>query len=258
MKFKKSRSSGALVHDHYQSNFVVGPDRRAELARFVNQTHKGMRHKFKPAHSSNSEDSLTWSCFDRLKCISAELRAAALASLWELTFDDPMPKDFTAGEIEIGKSFGKRGADTEVDASIESDSVLLFIEAKLYQPIKMGGGDRSHDQLAHKIRVGLREAQHLGKAFYLVVLDIAPVESLRTIKPRASLKDAETITGGGFGNKWLTAYWFSRYKGGSSVTPLKNVIADIPGADAKLMARSMGWLTWSDLFKIVLRASVAL
>jgi hypothetical protein len=234
----------------------VGPERQAVLAQFVNQPYKGMRHKFKPAHSSNSEDSLTWSCFDTLKWLSADLRATALAFLWDLTFDEPMPKDFAAGEIEIGKTFGDSTAETEVDASIESDSVLLFIEAKLYQPIKMSDRSRTHDQLAHKIRVGLREAQRRDKSFYLVVLDIAPLESLRSIKPAARLEDAETTQSSGFGKKWLTAYWFSRYKGGVSVTPLKNAIKDIPGADATRMARCMGWLTWADLFKIVLRASV--
>lgn len=61
---------------------------------------------------------------------------------------------------------------------------------------------------------------------------------------------------GGTGRK--TAYWFSRYKGvRGSVTPLRKVLKDISGADAKIVARNMGWLTWGDVYKAVLRAVIA-
>jgi len=42
-----------------------------------------------------------------------------------------------------------------------------------------------------------------------------------------------------------------------SVSPLREVLKDISGVDAKAVARNMGWLTWSDVFKAVLRAVIA-
>jgi hypothetical protein len=61
---------------------------------------------------------------------------------------------------------------------------------------------------------------------------------------------------GGFRAKWRTAYFFCRYSG-ARVTPLTKVLKDIPGADARAAAANMGWLTWSDVFKTVLRATIA-
>jgi len=57
----------------------------------------------------------------------------------------------------------------------------------------------------------------------------------------------------------MTAYWFDRYKGArrGSVTPLREVLRDIPDADPAHVADHMGWLTWGDLFKVVLRAAIA-
>jgi len=42
-----------------------------------------------------------------------------------------------------------------------------------------------------------------------------------------------------------------------SVSPLREVLKDIPGVDAKHVAGNMGWLTWADVFKAVLRAVIA-
>jgi hypothetical protein len=42
----------------------------------------------KNAYSSNSEDALTWSCFDTLTNVSQTRRALALEELWELAYGD--------------------------------------------------------------------------------------------------------------------------------------------------------------------------
>lgn len=117
---------------------------------------------------------------------------------------------------------------------------------------------KPHDQIARKLRVGLKAAQRSGKDFYFIILDIAPKEILRGLMPGVSLSAAKRKSRGGFASKWLTAYWFSRYKGArGSVSPLREVLKDISGADAKAVATNMGWLTWSDVYKAVLRAVIA-
>lgn len=257
----RSSTSGAAVYKHCKDNVVVWPGREAALAAFVNQTYGGRQHKLRHMKSSNSEDALTWSCFDTLSELKGAPRRDALKGLWTLAFDDrPAPTGFLNGEIHIGKTYGENQEQTEVDASIEGDQVLVFIEAKLYSSMSMAdlAKRKPHDQIARKLRVGLKEAQRSGKDFYFIILDIAPKEILRGLKLGASLSDAERKPRGGFASKWLTAYWLSRYRGvRGSVSPLREVLKDISGVDAKDVARNMGWLTWSDVFKAVLRAVIA-
>lgn len=257
----RSSTSGAIVYSDYRTNFVVWPGREAALHDFVNQTYGGQRHKLRHTKSSNSEDALTWSCFDTLNCLRGETRTNALTDLWTLAFDDrPAPAGFLSGEICIGKKYGEKGEETEVDASIEGDGVLVFIEAKLYSPMSVAdeANRKPHDQIARKLRVGLKEVGRAGTEFYLIILDIAPQQILRGLKPGASLDDAKSKSRGGFGSKWLTAYWFSRYKGvRGSISPLRDVLKDMPAVDVGAMANNMGWLTWSDVYKTVLRAVIA-
>jgi hypothetical protein len=125
--------------------------------------------------------------------------------------DIPAPPGFLSDQIHVGKRYGELRAETEVD--------------------------------------GLKEAQRIGRTtFYLIILDIAPNEILRTLKPPGTtLADARGTKRRGFAAKWLTAYWFRRYK--NVVTPLRSVLHDIPDVDAHAVAANMGWLTWSDVFK---------
>jgi hypothetical protein len=260
--FSRSRSSGAAIYEDYRDNFAIWPGREDALDKFVGQTFGGLPpHKRRPAKSSNSEDALTWSCFDALNELRGKPRTDALDNLWALAFDGrTAPPGFRDGKILIGKTYGEEKEKTEVDASIEGDQVLVFIEAKLYSamsPVDLANR-KPHDQIARKLRVGSKEAQRTGKDFYFIVLDIAPKEILRGLKPGASLSNAKQKPHGGFANKWLTAYWFSRYKGvRGSVSPLREVLRDISGIDAEAVAKNMGWLTWSDVFKAVLRALIA-
>lgn len=259
--FSRSGTSGAAIYKDYRDNFAIWPGREAALDKFVKQTYGGLPHKLRHAKSSNSEDALTWSCFDTLNELRGAPRTSALADVWALAFDGrPAPAGFLTGKIWIGKKYGEEQEETEVDASIEGDQVLVFIEAKLYSPMSPAdlANRKPHDQIARKLRVGLKEAQRSGKDFYFIILDIAPKEILRGLKPGASLRDAKRKPRGGFASKWLTAYWFSRYRGvRGSVSPLREVLKDISGVDAKAVARNMGWLTWSDVFKAVLRAVIA-
>jgi len=260
-QFSRSRTSGAVVYEDYRDNFAIWPGSEPALQKFVNQTYGSQRHKLRHTKSSNSEDALTWSCFDALKHLDETSRASALANLWALAFDGVnAPAGLTGCKIIVGERYGKKGDETEVDASIEGDGVLVFIEAKLYSSmsLKDKSKGKDYDQIAKKLRVGLKESQRSGKEFYFIILDIAPKEALRTLEPHPSLKNAESAASGGFRGKWKTAFWFSRYKGmGGSVSPLREVLKDIPGVDAKAVARNMGWLTWPDIYKALLRALIA-
>lgn len=258
----RSSTSGAVVYRNYRDNFVIWPGREAALDEFVKQPYPGLgQHKLRHTRSSNSEDALTWSCFDTLSCLSGRPRTDALASLWALAFNDrPVPAEFLAGKIWVGKKYGEKGEETEVDASIEGDGVLVFIEAKLYSPMSLADGNKKkHDQIARKLRVGVKEAQRSKGDFYLIVLDIAPKEILLGLKPGGRLEDAKKKSRGGFASKWKTADSFTGYKQGSRsrVNPLDEVFKGIANADVKGVANNMGWLTWPDVYKIVLRAVIA-
>lgn len=253
---------GPFRYSKAADNHVIWPRRAQALRDFLQPPHKRRN-----AFSSNSEDALTWSCFESLKHVSPAARGEALADIWELAFHEPLPPaDLVAGDIHVGKRYPENKTaieSTEVDASIESLSALVFIEAKLYSPMSQADpdNDKPHNQIERKLRIGLREATNQGKEFFFIILDIAPLEALRSLKAGVSLAQAtHSRSASGFAGKWLTAYWFARYKYGrqGSLSPLAAVIsnAGVPGQSAKRVARNMGWLTWSDLFKAVLRAVV--
>jgi|SRR5579872_2679264 len=184
-RHSRSAASGAAIYEHYEDNVAVCPGREAALKAFVSKTYGGRQHKRRHMKSSNSEDALTWSCFDTLSELKGAPRTTALACLWTLAYAKPAPAGFLNSEIHIGKKYGEAQEETEVDASIEGDKVLVFIEAKLYS--SMGLADlakrKPHDQIDRKLRVGLKEAQRSGKDFYFIILDIAPKEILRGLGP---------------------------------------------------------------------------
>ena len=269
---RSSGGRGAYVYRDYRRNHVIGVGRGPALKEFIAKDYHGLHHKGVPAKSSNSEDALTWSCFDALSEVGARHRKTALGNLWELAYGSAdIPLGVLNGKIEIGKIFppaeltDSARESTEVDVSIEGEDALVFFEAKLYSPMSQADGTRKpHDQIARKIRVGVREAQRRSEesgrpvSFHFIVLDIAPPSALRLQRPRVSLAQASAKVSG-FGGKWVTAYWFERYKYGrkGSLTPLKNMLESSPalvGARAEEVAAHMGWLTWADVFKAVLRA----
>jgi hypothetical protein len=266
------KSSGALIYTDYRRNHVTWPGREKVLDDFVNSTYKNISHKRANAHSSNSEDALTWSCFDVFDQVKGKRRMQALLELWEDSFANdpkvPPPKDFNnpnGVKMKVGETYGTAPQTTEVDASLEGPNLLVFFEAKLYstmspkrqpQPAQKGrkAQPAREDQIAHKIQIGLKLAAQQGKEFYFIFLDIAPREKLYQRRP---LTDAEDPKLTGYRNKWKSAYWFWRYKrlaSKSGTNPLRQVLPS--GSNTQQVAERMGWLTWADLFKIVLRAVV--
>jgi hypothetical protein len=259
---RRTRGKGPFIYDNFRDNHVIWPGSEPDLDKFLGQSFKGRNHKRKNARSSNSEDALTWSCFDTLANVSPTHRALALEELWELAYGDmAAPDGLEASEIHIGRSYGTGQQTTEVDLSLEGEGFLVIVEAKLYSPMSQADpdNDKPHNQIGRKLTIGLREARETRKDFYFILLDIAAANCLAQLNPGASLRDAGGKASG-FGGKWLTSYWFSRYKFGhrGSLKPLRDLLskAKLDAGQAPQVADRMAWLTWADVFKVVLRAVI--
>ena len=141
-----------MKYSNYHRNHVILKGREDALYDFLDATlvrnGKTEKHKWKHSISSNSEDALTWSCFDVLRNQSPENITTALDEIFEDAFGDfkdmPVPDKFSFAdeqniEIHIGKNYYATSVneDTEVDASIETDNKLIFFEAKLYSKISL-------------------------------------------------------------------------------------------------------------------------
>ena len=257
-----SRKSGAspFIYSDFRDNHVIWPGTVRQLKKFLEAPYKKRN-----AISSHSEDALTWSCFATLRNASQSRRASALKELWELAYGDiAAPNGLEYSKIEIGKSYRIGKKSTEVDLSFEGKGFLVFVEAKLYSAMSQADpkNDKPDNQIARKLTIGLKTAQAAEKDFYFILLDIAPADCLAQLNPGASLEEA-TGQASGFGAKWLTSYWFKRYKYGyrGSLTPLRKSLLE-GGLDKALVteqmvgqvADRMGWLNWADVFKVVIRS----
>jgi len=243
-------------------NHVVLRGREKALEEFLSQTYEGMAHKRKNSLNSNSEDALTWSCFDILRNLEPGRKVGVLNEIWEDAYQGKKESPFSALDdddikIEIGKRYTGSTTDesTEVDASIELPGALVFFEAKLYSAVSVKTSKHKYDQIARKLRVGLDNP--LGDEdydFYFILLDIAPRDKLMCRKS----KIAAYAPGAGFHDKWKSAWLFSYYKSGrnNSLKPLKDALEGIQGRDVRQVAKNMGWLTWADLFKDLLRGMI--
>ena len=171
-----------MIYTNYQRNHAILPDSEQALHQFLNASivinGEEKKHKLEYATNSNSEDALTWSCFDRLRNLPKEKITIALNEIFEDAFGDfkeenkAVPESFSFAdeqniEIHIGKNYDAVSVNesTEVDVSIETDSKLIFIEAKLYSKISMPDENRIHDQIARKLRVGLDTANASNRNF---------------------------------------------------------------------------------------------
>lgn len=254
-----------MIYESYQRNHVILPGREEALQRFLSQDYKGMQHKTKNAVSSNSEDALTWSCFDVLASHAGVNRATALDEILEDAFQGTSPLSFRQRGIDsaqitihIGKTYSGHSTNesTEVDASVEAPGVLIFFEAKLYSSVSSASPpEKPHDQIARKLRVGLDSISNTDCQFFFVFLDLAPVEMM--FKNRSKVEAVATHSGS-YKDKWRSAWLFQYYKHGrnSSLRPLAEALDGVVTPPTELVARNMGWLTWADLFKCTLRAAV--
>lgn len=248
-----------MEYKNYQRNHVILPGREAVLENFLNATLDGKSHKRKYACNPNSEDALTWSCFDVLRNLPREKMVAALDEILEDAFaGEPAFRKFSfAGEKQIDIHIGKwyktvslpEKESTEVDVSIEMADKLIFFEAKLYSSISMPDEKSPYDQIIKKLRVGLDVAHSIDEEadFYFIFLDIAPMQKLLSL-------DEVCEGSSGFGKKWESAFYFNQYKNDHDV--LQENLLGIPYLTEPYVTRNMGWLTWACLFKTVLRAVI--
>ena len=236
-----------MLYETYLRNHVVLPNSRKPLHTFlstvlVHSNGKKEKHKLKNACNSNSEDALTWSCFDVLRNQPQEKIVQALDEIMEDAFEEKANFSFENEEnikIHIGKNYyaSTVNENTELDASIETDNKLIFIEAKLYSKISLPDKDKPYDQIIKKLRVGLDVAKYENKKFYFIFLDIAPIDY--TLK---------------FGEKSVNAEYFKQYKGNSNT--LSDKLLQNSYQSLEEVSRNMGWLTWACLFKTVLRTVI--
>jgi len=255
-----------MIYKEYQRNHVILPGREDALASFLKQDYKGMQHKLKNAISSNSEDALTWSCFDILASFPPLDKATALDEILEDSFDGSSPISFRSrgiGSKDISVHVGKQYTgvstkeSTEVDASVEAPGVLVFFEAKLYSAVSPAAPPaRPHDQIARKLRVGLDSIVNGEREFFFVFLDLAPADMMFQRKTK---QEAVGQPGGGYGDKWRSAWLFQYYKVGrnNSLRPLAEALEGVAHPPVQAVASHMGWLTWADLFKCTMRAALA-
>jgi hypothetical protein len=236
-----------MKYKSYLRNHVVYPDSQKALHAFLNTTidrnDKKEKHKLKHAFNPNSEDALTWSCFDVLRHQPHERTVQALNEILEDAFEGKMDFSFADEqniEIHIGKNYTAKitNENTEVDASIETADKLIFIEAKLYSKISLPDNKKPFDQIVRKLRIGLDVAKRENKEFYFIFLDIAPIDKILQ-----------------YGNeKSINAEYFKQYKERSDT--LADKLIDNTCDSLKKVSENMGWLTWACLFKTVLRAVI--
>jgi len=254
-----------MIYKDYKRNHAVLPGREAALEAFLKQDYKGMRHKWNNGFNSHSEDALTWSCFDLLSSFPLAKKLTALDEIFEDAYQGQCKFFFHKSsfndnqlQINIGKQYtGLTSKEsTEVDASIELPDKLIFFEAKLYSSMSMAAPpEKPHDQIARKLRIGLDSPLNASREFFFIFLDIAPLEKLTRRKSKA---EALAPSKNGFDDKWKSAWLFNYYKFGrnNSLSPLQKALKGIDIPSIQKVADNMGWLTWSDLFKIVMRGMI--
>ena len=225
-----------MIYKNYKRNHVILPGRENALEEFLKQDYKGMQHKWKNGFNSNSEDALTWSCFDVLANLEFKKKISVLNNIFEdayesneILFIDQGQYNTDQVKIYIGKQYtgATSNESTEVDASIELPGKLVFIEAKLYSTVSTASPpEKPHDQIARKLRIGLDSPLHDTRDFFFIFLDIAPVDKLTK---RKSKDEALAPSKGGYNEKWKSAWIYKYYKLGrnNSLRPLTEVLEGI-------------------------------
>ncbi len=254
-----------MFYKDFRRNHVVLPGREKALEKFLRQESMGKQHKWQHRCNPNSEDALTWSCFDLLSNLKPQQKLVALSEIFEdayqgtrnQVFEDSGHEDEKIG-IYIGKQYTGASTDesTEVDASIEAPDKLVFIEAKLYSSVSLAEPpDRPHDQIARKLRIGLDSPLGGRRDFFFIFLDIAPFDKFDRNR---SMEDVLAPRKRGLKDKWKSAWFYNHYKHGdeNGHRSLREALEGIDSPPEQVVADNMGWLTWADLFKTTLRATV--
>ena len=250
-----------IKYEDNKRNHVIIPGREEALEKFLKSNYKGINHKSKNSFSSNSEDAITWSCFDIISQLPDLSKKEVLDEIIEHSFceKDMVQKTFSFKkedeiEIEIGKTYKAFSIkeETELDACIETSMKVIFIEAKLYSSISLKDKSKQYDQIAKKLRVGLDYSSRKKKEFFFIFLDIAPRGKLYQFSDeKKSMENASKLPP----KKWKSVWWFNRYK--KTPAELRKILLEIPSSQTlESVSENMGWLTWTDLFKITMRSLI--
>ena len=131
------------------------------------------------------------------------------------------------------------------------------MEAKLYSAVSPAfPPQKPHDQIARKLRIGVDIANQSDSEFYFIFIDIAPVEKMNQRRPKTEVMEKSA---GGYNDKWKSAWLFNYYKNGraNSLKPLEKVLEGVADKSrVPKISTNMGWLTWADLFKSTLHATI--
>ena len=88
-----------MLYKDYLRNHVVLPGREKELEKFLKKDYEGMHHKWKNRYSSNSEDALTWSCFELLSSLPLNKKIKVLNEIWEDAYQAKIESPFSDKNI---------------------------------------------------------------------------------------------------------------------------------------------------------------
>ena len=113
----------------------------------------------------------------------------------------------------------------------------------------------SEDDFIDKFELLEEFCTSLDKEFYFIFLDIAPPNKLlKYTKEKKSKENALKKSP----EKWKSAWWFKYYKFGrrKSLKPLRECLNGVQVESIEKVSENMGWLTWSDLYKNILRGLV--
>ena len=247
-----------MKYQNHNRNYAIPPGREQALKDFLAQELNGKPYKQRDKCNSNSEDALTWSCFEMLASLPFEKKLSVLGEVFEDAYEGkgkPIFRDLKEDDLQIyvGKEYtgSDTGESTELDASIELPGALVFVEAKLYSSMSVATADK-RDQIARKLRVGLDRPFGDNRDFYFIFLDIAPPDKLKGMRR----SDTANNNGSGFNNKWNSAQTFDGYKNGDDQVLLREALTGIDTPSLASIADNMGWLTWACLFKSILRGMV--
>ena len=158
--------SGVKVYKQWQDNIVIDADNPAIAKQSAKGYYRGLAKGLSRLGSENSEDALTWNIFRTLRYVPAPL--------WIHSITQPTPTDSDTIKLHFWKNYAPpptyphAEGHSEVDLAIETDSALLFIEAKLYSKVSQPISKRN--QVIRNIDVGSYHASQSNKDFYFFLL----------------------------------------------------------------------------------------
>ncbi len=161
--------SGVKVYEQWQDNIVIDADNPAIVSQSAKGYYRGLAKGLSRLGSENSEDALTWNIFRTLQNMPV--------SMWLHSIIQPFPPDVDSAVLHFWKSYAPPPSypyaegKSEVDLAIETDTALLFIEAKFGSPVsKNTSGNKKRNQVIRNIDVGSYHASKDKKDFYFFLL----------------------------------------------------------------------------------------